>query len=312
MLCLTLLTVMIVLPGCQFAPKQPFAWPWSKPKEKKVPERILPVWTDTVLYQTNQAGVRGFGGRIYFYEKSATDPIEVDGAMAVYVFDADNDELHEQKPLRKFVFTSEQFANHMSRTSIGPSYSIWLPWGEVGGPPLRLSLIARFEGTQGGTVISDPTIKLLPGVPVRSGLAKGSDSSSTMQLAGHARPAGESQGDTTEPAAKSRRQVETIDLPPSFQRHLLPKDRENNETNDAVPADENGTVSNKLLNESGTVPVAVGPMTTSVIDYRSRQANGVSEPVGYSGGRGKRDIRSGTWIGRENGSTPSIRESADQ
>lgn len=321
MLCLTVLMVMIVLPGCQFAPKQPFAWPWSKPKEKKVPERILPVWTDTVLYQTNQAGVRGFGGRIYFYEKSATDPIEVDGAMAVYVFDADNDELHEQKPLRKFVFTAEQFANHMSRTSIGPSYSIWLPWGEVGGPPLRLSLIARFEGTQGGTVISDPTIKLLPGVPVKKGLAQASDSGSTIQLASHARSAGEdaSKGNDTgkavEHSAKTRRQIETIDLPPSFQRHLLPEERKNYRDEDSAQASENDVVDsalNKLPSQDATVPASVGPITTTVIDYRSRKSNIATQPVGYSGRRGKRDIRTGTWIGRESGSTPFNKDSVDQ
>ena len=69
-----------------------------------------------------------------------------------------------QKPLRKYVFTADQFASHMSKTSIGPSYSVWLPWGEVGGPQMKLSIIARFEGVDGGTTISDPTIKLLPGI----------------------------------------------------------------------------------------------------------------------------------------------------
>ena len=163
------LLTLVLSSGCQFAPsKFKMHWPWTKEKTVPQPERVLAVWTDTVLHQTGQAGVRGFGGRVYFYEQDKTDPIEIDGGLAIYVFDADKLQAHDQRPLRKFVFTAEQFATHMSRTSLGPSYSVWLPWGEVGGPPLRLSLIARYEGSAGGTTISEPTVKLLPGVPVRS------------------------------------------------------------------------------------------------------------------------------------------------
>jgi hypothetical protein len=154
--------------GCQFAPKKlPDSWKWGEGDKPALPDRILAVWTDTVLHQPNQPGVRGFGGRVFFYLKDQTDPIEVDGKLAVYVFDAEDADPMNQKPLRKYVFTADQFASHMSKTSIGPSYSVWLPWGEVGGPQMKLSIIARFEGVDGGTTISDPTIKLLPGIVSR-------------------------------------------------------------------------------------------------------------------------------------------------
>ena len=154
--------------GCQFAPKKlPDSWKWGEDDKPALPDRILAVWTDTVLHQPNQPGVRGFGGRVFFYLKDQTDPIEVDGKLAVYVFDSEDADPMNQKPLRKYVFTADQFASHMSKTSIGPSYSVWLPWGEVGGPQMKLSIIARFEGVDGGTTISDPTIKLLPGIVSR-------------------------------------------------------------------------------------------------------------------------------------------------
>lgn len=155
--------------GCQFAPKKlPDSWKWGEDDKPALPDRILAVWTDTVLHQPNQPGVRGFGGRVFFYLKDQTDPIEVDGKLAVYVFDSEDADPMNQKPLRKYVFTADQFASHMSKTSIGPSYSVWLPWGEVGGPQMKLSIIARFEGVDGGTTISDPTIKLLPGIVSRN------------------------------------------------------------------------------------------------------------------------------------------------
>lgn len=167
--------------GCQFAPKKlPDAWKWGEEEKLPIPDRILAVWTDTVLHQPNQPGVRGFGGRIFFYLKDQTDPIKVDGRLAVYVFDAEDGDPMDQKPLRKYLFTADQFASHMSKTTIGPSYSVWLPWGEVGGPQMKLSIIARFEGVEGGTTISDPTIKLLPGVVKRdSGAEKSKGATAT-------------------------------------------------------------------------------------------------------------------------------------
>ncbi len=205
-----MLCIIILTAGCQFGPKEkPIKWPWKKDEAKALPERILPVWTDSVLHQPNQPGVRGFGGRIYFYAKEDTDPIEVDGSLAVYVFDADDMEANSQRPLRKYVFTADQFNEHMSKTSIGPSYSIWLPWGEVGGPPRRLSLIARFEGREGGTTISDPTIKLLPGVPKKEQKEDDDElategSNSPFRLSSHLNQRGSKKKRTKRPSQRRR------------------------------------------------------------------------------------------------------------
>lgn len=240
---LCIATTLVNSVGCQFAPKKmPSVWPWKKEDEPKpLPDRILAVWSDSVLHQKGLPGVRGFGGRIYFYQKDNTDPIEVDGSLAVYVFDADDTSPATQQPLRKFVFTPDQFASHMSKTSIGPSYSVWLPWSEVGGPQMRLSLIARFEGRDGGSTVSDPTIKLLPGISKDDALAKSKAKKSTskpdsaVQQASYVeggstdeQPQADSEGSTGAKTFSPPKQagkgkdVKTIDLPPSFQRHIRP------------------------------------------------------------------------------------------
>jgi len=326
------LSTLVISSGCNFVPKSSsLRWPWSKEKKKALPDRIVPVWTDTVLHQPNLPGVRGFGGRVYFYLKDGSDPIEIDGGLAVYAFDADNEE-NDQKPLRKFAFTPEQFANHMSKTSIGPSYSIWLPWGEVGGPPQRLSLIARFEGSEGGTVISDPTIKLLPGVIAKKGKQKtasgdGSDAS-PLRLAGHAHSgdgsttavnqAGyDSDGDTASgaaspPADKLRnhnRTIGTIDLPPSFQRHLYNNSRPSTAAGETQTTDElrrGGAAEpaaavgpNAASPSMLPTPVTATPLTTEVIDHRSRtQQASQAQPFKHTvtGEKSKIDIRTGRWI----------------
>ncbi|TWT82034.1 hypothetical protein CA13_34890 [Planctomycetes bacterium CA13] len=230
--CLCTLIVTIVLTaGCQFVPDRVKWSPdfFNKEEEAVVPTRMMVIWTDTVLHQPQKPGVRGFGGRIYFYNENDPDPVKVDGGLAVYAFDADDLNPTTAKPERKFVFTADQFAEYMSRTSMGVSYSVWCPWDEVGGYNEQLSLIVRFEGRGGGVVISDPTIKLLPGLNrpasvmeksnnTNSGVTQAvvsSDTKSSNQMVSF-----ETDPTRTVKAKAPRRKTETIDLPPSFYRHL--------------------------------------------------------------------------------------------
>ncbi len=210
----------IMLTGCQFSPPKPsMRWPWKQDSKAALPDRILAVWADSVLHQSGQSGVRGFGGRIYFYQSNGHDPIKVDGGLAVYVFDANELNPLDQKPLRKFLFTADQFAEHAGESSLGPSYSVWIPIDEVGGQAQRLSLIVRFEGREGGTVISDPAIKMLPGLPNQaqpSGVAAATSAAIPIGYQRH----------TSEPIITGdllkNRNIQTIDLPPNFKQHVRP------------------------------------------------------------------------------------------
>lgn len=130
-------------------------------------ERIVAVWTDTIMHQPGQRGVRGIGGRIIFYPDGSDESLEVDGQLTVYAYDDSQSPAAGAPPARKFVFTPEQLANRHSKSQVGDSYSVWLPWDEVGNPSRALTLIARFEPTNGPTVISEPANQLLPGTTVQ-------------------------------------------------------------------------------------------------------------------------------------------------
>jgi len=283
---LFLLLFATALPiGCQFAPKKvPSSWNWGEEETPVVPDRILAIWTDTVLRQPNQPGVRGFGGRVFFYEKDQNDPIEVDGKLVVFVFDAEDQDPENQKPLRKYVIEADDFKKHMSKTSIGPAYSVWLPWGDVKGPTMKLSIIARYEGRKGGTTLSDPTIKLLPGVESKSRKSSSSPSdkhspaenlgvesvnppaASGVQSANYLQATNKGRKDAqavsgvqglVEPRklTEPNRPTQTIELPPSFQRHF--------QRSDLAPSTE--TV-------SPIVPeITRSQVTTEVIDARSQK-----------------------------------------
>ena len=139
----------------------------DEPREG-TPERVVATWVDTVRNTPGEPSERGFGGRLYFYDRGA-DPITVDGRLVVYTFDEEGRNPTDHQPTKRFVFPAEQVAKHMSVSEIGPSYSVWLPWGEADGPPTRVSLIARFEPSRGGgLVVSDQATQLLPGRGLRT------------------------------------------------------------------------------------------------------------------------------------------------
>jgi hypothetical protein len=143
-------------------------WLWSQPEpEPKLPARILTIWTDAVHHQSGQKAQRGFGGRVVFYEEAKNDPIQVDGQLTIYVF-PDEAGTDGAVPERKYVFSADQLRRYYSKSSLGDSYSVWLPWDAVGGPSRQLTLIARFDAINGGTVMSEPAKKMLPGVSRRT------------------------------------------------------------------------------------------------------------------------------------------------
>lgn len=239
---------VVSLGGCQFAPAKkvwPISW-FQKDDEPGVPDRMMIVWSDTVLHQPQKPGVRGFGGRVYFYRGNETKPIQVDGALTIYAYDSEDVSPDSTRPEKKFVFTDDQFAKHMSHTDLGPSYSIWLPWDEIGGEVRQLSLVSRFDGRNGGVVISKPMIKLLPGLAksrrrgeptiARAGaedvpgtslrLTGGVDEETgdpPLQQANHSDAMrGRAAWSANRPDTP-RTESMTIDLPPNFQRHLIEK-----------------------------------------------------------------------------------------
>ena len=137
--------------------------PWSgEDDETAVPKSVTAMWTDTVMYKPGNPGTRGLGGRFHFFGDDSQTPVRVDGTLTVYAFSAENVSKGTM-PEKKFVFLPEQIAQHCSESSLGPSYSFWLPWDAVGGPQRQLSLMARFETVTGNVVLSTPAKVVLPG-----------------------------------------------------------------------------------------------------------------------------------------------------
>ena len=128
------------------------------------PLRVVAFWTDTVRSADGQPSMRGFGGRLMFYDSARGKPVKVAGSLVIYAFDEARADPDNPRPDRKYGFTSEQFEKHYSKCDLGHSYSFWVPWDEVGGETKEVGLICRFTPVEGGAVVSEQVRQLLPGV----------------------------------------------------------------------------------------------------------------------------------------------------
>jgi len=213
---------ILVSSGCLWVESR-FSPPWSDDEPQPVlPDRVLCSWTDTVLHQPGEPGIRGFGGRVFFYVDGEKDPVEVDGALIVYAFDAQAADPRNPQPEKKFVFKREDLHTHYSKNKVGHSYSFWLPWDVVGSPTRQINLVARFEGAEGGTLFSDSLVQLLPGVqPAEEETAEETQLSSekstgSIEQAAFTADAGGDNKSEMDSTMKSH----SISVPPSFARRL--------------------------------------------------------------------------------------------
>ncbi len=132
------------------------------------PHRMAVIWKETAMPTVpGKKSTRGFGGRVYFYN-AADEPVRVAGDFIVYAFDDSVSESIEngtptRTPDRKYVYRASELQQHFSQSGIGPSYSIWVPWDEVGGKQVSVALLPMFKPIDGQIVNAGQSIAVLPG-----------------------------------------------------------------------------------------------------------------------------------------------------
>lgn len=134
----------------------------SPDSQCQTPVRLAAIWSDAMYTQPGLPPTRGFGGRLYFYNTKG-EPVQVEGQLVVYAYDDSQQGTPSQTPSRKFAFTPEQFGNHYSVSDLGHSYSVWIPWDQVGGVRKSISLLPVFTTVGGQVVTGEQSINVLPG-----------------------------------------------------------------------------------------------------------------------------------------------------
>ncbi len=157
--------LMTSLAGCSTLDLKKPKMPWSGDDEGpqyESPERIIAIWTDTVYQHSGKTPTRGFGGRIYFYNREGAT-IPVNGQLYVYAYDDSSPLSHADKPTRKYGFTAEQFTRYYSESELGASYNIWIPWDAVGNDEKQIALFPVFVDESGKVVRGSFANNRLPG-----------------------------------------------------------------------------------------------------------------------------------------------------
>ncbi len=229
----------LAIPGCagvgkSLDPGERFAWLKREPKPQE-PDNIAVVWTDTVLNTPGLPPVRGFGGRVMFFDRPSEEQVKVSGKLLIYAYDESDNGTITNVPDRKYVFPASQLEKLYGKTDLGPSYSVWIPWDKAGGERKRISLLARFESDSGSVTISEMSRHLLPGVVPASAAQQelqkprqtaAADEAVQASFDDHADDAARPHAPSGEPQ-RHRMTIDTIDLADPIHHQLarLPAER---------------------------------------------------------------------------------------
>lgn len=230
---LALSVVMLVgLAGCQSLRSPTVFSRLAAPADEEVefaqPHRLAVIWKDsTIPGYSGSKPVRGFGGRVYFYD-AKDEPIRVDGDLVVYAFDdskydASGDAPKSRMPERKYVFRASELQQHFSQTKIGPSYSVWVPWDEVGGEQVSVSLLPMFKPVNGQIINSGQSLAVLPGKASNSNKVKFEQAEiKTVSHASALLPDGSIDASAIENRIENaqKRRATTINIPRGMARQL--------------------------------------------------------------------------------------------
>ena len=126
---------------------------------------VIAAWEPAV--SNGDKPMRGFGGRIYFYDQDMNRPVKINGTVIVYAFDEEGRSSIDSKPNEGFVFDEKTLKSKgvYKKSKLGHSYNLWIPWDSAGpdGQAKKISLIVRYIPNKGASVVSSQATAYLPG-----------------------------------------------------------------------------------------------------------------------------------------------------
>lgn len=136
---------------------------FEKADAKNPAVEILALWQPAEGPGPGGVPTRGFAGQIFFLTQSKPAPVMVEGKVRIYLFD-DRGSLKEQaRPLREFDVDSALWNAHCHQSTLGPAYSVFIPYPREDFHQSSCSLRVRFTPTIGPPIYSPTSTVVLPG-----------------------------------------------------------------------------------------------------------------------------------------------------
>jgi hypothetical protein len=125
--------------------------------------QIVCLWEQAEGRDPEGVPCRGFAGQILFLANRHATPVEVHGDVRIYLFDNVGSAEEQSKPLRQFDFSSDAWKLHLTKSAVGPSYSVFVPYVRRGQHNAQCSLRVRLAPKDGPTIFSETSTLPLRG-----------------------------------------------------------------------------------------------------------------------------------------------------
>ncbi|MCR9198683.1 MAG: hypothetical protein NXI04_08575 [Planctomycetaceae bacterium] len=93
--------------------------------------KVLSLWEPSEGVGLDGSPSRGFAGQVMFFTFGKPSPIKVGGTVKVYLYANFDEGEKDRQPQHVFTFVEDGWEAHRSEGTLGHSYNIFLPSGEV-------------------------------------------------------------------------------------------------------------------------------------------------------------------------------------
>jgi hypothetical protein len=137
-----------------------FHLPWDQTwTAKATPQnpvvQIICIWQQAEGRDPEGMPCRGFAGQILFLANRNAQPVEIEGDVRIYLFDNVGSTEEQSRPLRQFDFDNGSWKLHLTKSAIGPSYSVFVPYVRRGQLNAQCTLRVRLTPKDGPTIFSE-------------------------------------------------------------------------------------------------------------------------------------------------------------
>lgn len=142
--------------------------PFGKDRFEKATARnpvtqIICIWQPSEGRDPNGMPCRGFAGQILFLAGRNSLPVQIEGDVRIYLFDDQGTPEEQAKPMHQYDFDSAAWSRHLTKGTLGPTYSVFVPYTRRGVSDAQCALRLRLQTVNQQAVFSDMSNIVLDG-----------------------------------------------------------------------------------------------------------------------------------------------------
>ena len=140
--------------------------------------QVICIWQPSEGRDSSGMPCRGFAGQILFLAGRNSLPVMVEGDVRIYLFDDQGTDEEQTKPIHQYDFDTGSWSPHLTKGTLGPTYSVFVPYTRRGTYEAKCALRVRLKPADEPAVFSDMAMVPLDGRP-----KKASDTASQLPSA---------------------------------------------------------------------------------------------------------------------------------